>query len=326
MRSALRTVAASRVPRGVLAAATGAVLTLVLAGACDRTRSGDTYLVALEAPFWRAVSEAYPDLEADLRATVLADGRQVSLAHLGSEQPLDSLRERLARARPAGVVLTPLLSLQADEVAAAYPDLRVVVLTWAGAAAAGAAPAAVGENVTSVSFARGEALTRAGRLLAAHMAGQPEGRIGILASGGSVERANVAALRRGITSEGAGARLTERRISATADSGSLKRSLDALRRSEVRVVYLDVGPLTGEALDALRNDGTFAMVRNWGYRAGYEETVLLSVDDPPLAALRAGIEAAPGSTVEVASEVVWGPGAPLPEGSADLYDSVRTDP
>ena len=300
------------------------MLILALAGACARSRARDTYLVALEAPFWRAVTEAYPELEADMRASVLADGRRLSLAHLDSGQPLDALYARLARARHAGVVLTPLLSLQADEVAAAHPDLRIVVLTWTGEAAAGTD--AAGPNVTSVSFSRNEALARAGRLLAAYVAEHPEGRIGILATGGRVERAHVAAFRGGVTSAGAAARLTERRLDQSADSGSLKRSLDALRRSAARVVFLEVGPLTGEALAALAGDGTFAMVRNWGYRSGFEETVLLSVNDPPLAALHAGIDAAPGGTVEVAAEVVWGTGAPLPDNSTGLYDAIRTVP
>ena len=303
------------------------MLLAILAGACARTRAEDSYLVAVEAPFWRAVTEAYPDLETAMRAAVLADGRRLSIAHLGAEQPLDALHARLARARPAGVVLTPLLSLQADELAAAHPDLRIVVLTWTGEAAAGAtAPAAGGDNVTSVSFSRNAALSRAGRLLAAYIAEQPEGRIGILATGGRVERAHVAAFRAGVTTGGGAARLTERRLDRSADSGSLQRSLDALQRSEVRVVFLEVGPLTGAALEALARDGTFAMVRNWGYRSGFEETVLLSVNDHPMSALRAGIDAAPGSAVEVASEVVWGTGAPLPDASTGLYDAVRTVP
>ena len=312
--------------RRVVRAVAGALLILAVAGGCARSRASDAYLVALEAPFWRAVSEAYPDLETDLSASVFADGRRLSLAHIDSEQPLDALHARLARARPAGVVLTPLLSLQADEVAAAHPDLPIVVLTWSGEAAAGSSAPAGGPNVTSVSFTRNDALTRAGELLAAYIAQQPEGRIGILAVGGRVERAHVAAFRRGVTSAGAAARLTERRIDRSADSGSLRRSLDALQRSEVLVVFLEVGPLTGAALEALARDGTFAMVRNWGYRAGFEETVLVSVDDPPLEALRAGIAAAPGSTLAVASEVVWGIGAPLPDGSNGLYDAVRSVP
>lgn len=312
--------------RRVVRAAVGTVLILIVAGGCARSRTNNTYLVALEAPFWRAVSEAYPELETDMRASVFADGRRLSIAHIDSEQPLEALHARLARARPAGVVLTPLLSLQADEVATAHPDLPIVVLTWSGEAAAGSTAPARAPNVTSVSFSRNDALTRAGELLAAYIAGQPDGRIGILATGGRVERDHVAAFRRGVASAGAAARLTERRIERSADSGSLKRSLDALQRSEVRVVFLEVGELTGAALEALSRDGTFAIVRNWGYRTGFEETVLVSVDDPPLAALRAGIAAAPGSTVEVASEVVWGTGALLPGGSNGLYDAVRSVP
>ena len=308
-------------PRSPLVAI--AVLIVVLVGGCTRSRTDDAYLVALEEPFWRAVSEAYPELEADMRASVLEGGQRLSIAHLGAEQPLEALQARLAKARPAGVVLTPLLSLQADEVAAAHPDLPIVVLTWSGAAAAGAAEPEAGPNVTSVSFARTEALNRAGRLLAAYIADQPEGRIGVLATGGSVARAHVAAFRGGVTNAGAGARLTERRLDRSADNAALQRSLDALQRSAVRVVFLEVGALTGAALEALARDGTFAMVRNWGYRPGFEQTVLMTVDDPPLQAMRAGIAAAPGSAVEVASEVVWGAGAPLPDGASGLYDAVR---
>jgi hypothetical protein len=317
-----------RCRRAGSAAATiiGVALILTAAGACDRARNEDTYLVAVEAPFWRAVTEAFPELESDMGASVLADGRHLSTTQLSPEQPLEALHARLARARPAGVVLTPLLSLQADEVAAAYPDLPIVVLTWTGgtaAASADDAAPAIGPNVTTVSFARKEALDRAGRLLAAYLAELPEAKIGILATGGRVERAHVTAFRSGLTSGGVGARVTERRIDQSADSAALKRSLTVMQRAEVRVVFLEVGPLTGEALEVLASEGMFAMVRNWGNRPGFEETVLLSVDDPPLAALRAGIEAAPGSSVTVASEVVWGTGAPLPDGSDNLYDAIR---
>ena len=283
---------------------------------CAAVRSQDTYLVAVEPAFWRAVTDAYPDLEEAMRATVLDDGRRLRVAHVPTEQPLEALQELLANDRYAGVVLPPLLSLQAGELAASHPQMRFVALTWSEDAAT------VAENVTSVSFRRSAAFERCGRLLAAYLEDYPDAKVGVIATNGPVENANRAAFRSGLAARGASNRLLERTL-RPGDRAALQRSLNALRRDEVRVVYLEAGSLTGTALESLASDGYFAIVRNWGTRAGFAEAVLISVDDHPLTAMLAGIDAAPGVAVSVPAEVVWGSAAPLPTGSAELYDRVR---
>ena len=293
-----------------------AVVLLTVAG-CGSGRPQDAYLLAVEPSFWYAATDAYPDLEEMVRDTVLGDGRRLRVALVDSEQPLEVLRELLADGRYAGVVLPPLLSLQAAELAAAHPQMRFVALTWTEDAATMAG------NVTSVSFERTAAFERSGRLLAAYLDRHPDARVGVLATSGPIESANRVAFRDGLAAAGASNRLIERTLNRPEDSSDLKRSLDALQRADVQVVYLEVGALTGAALESLAADSRLAIVRNWGTRAGFAETVLVSVNDHPLTAIVAGIDAAPGAGVSVPAEVVWGSAAPPPAGSAELYDRVR---
>ena len=81
----------------------------MLAGGCGRTRPEHTFLVAVEPPFWHAVTAAYPTLESELRGVVLADGRRLQVLELTADEPRAELEAELAAARYAGVVLTPLL-------------------------------------------------------------------------------------------------------------------------------------------------------------------------------------------------------------------------
>ena len=296
---------------------------LAAVSGCSRPGPEHTYLVAVEAPFWRAVTVAYPSLERDLHGTVLADGRRLQVFLAGAEQPLAELEEQLAGARYAGVVLTPLLSFEAEALAAAHPGVRFVLLTWTGATGQSRPPPA---NVTEVAFERTGAHQRAGRLVAAYLADHPATQVAIVAATGSGEAARAAAFRSGLGAGGAHERVIEQPFDAPRDSASLRSSLEAARGAGAGVVYLEVGALTGEALRTLAAAGLLAVVGNWGNRPGFEATVLLSVDDPPLAALVAGIEAPASTRTAVAAQVVWGLAAPVPNTAAGLYDGVRAAP
>ena len=292
----------------------------MLAGGCSRTRPEHTYLVAVEAPFWHAVTAAYPTLESELHGTVLADGRRLQVLQLAAEEPRAELEAELAAARYAGVVLTPLLSSAAEALAAAHPEVRFVQLAWTGAdRAPRAQPPA---NVTAVAFDRHGALQRAGRLVAAYLAGQPATRLAVVAAAGS-EAAAVAAFRAGLAAGGAQDRVSEHLFVAEQGSAGLRNSLEAAAGAGAGVVFLQAGELTGEALRTLADGGRLAVVSNWGNRRGYEATVLASVDDPGLPAIIAGIEAPPGARTVVPARVTWGLAAPLPNAAAGLYDGVR---
>ena len=296
---------------------------LAAVSGCHRPGPEHLYLVAVEPPFWHAVTAAYPSLEPELLGTVLADGRRLQVLLLDAEQPLAELREQLDGARYAGVVLTPLLSFEAEELAAAHPGTRFVLLTWAGATGVSAAPPA---NVTEVSFERSAAHDRAGRLVAAYLADHPSTQVAVVAATGSGDAARVAAFRAGLAAGGAGGRVIEQPFHPPHDSAALRGSLEAVSRADAEVVYLQVGALTAEALPTLADAGRLVIVSNWGNRSGFEATVLLSVDDPPLPALVAGIEAPGGTRPAVQAQVVWGLAAPLPNAAEGLYDRVRAAP
>ena len=292
----------------------------MLAGGCSRTRPEHTYLVAVEPPFWHAVTAAYPTLESELRGMVLADGRRLQVLQLSTEQPRAELEAELAGARYAGVVLTPLLSAEAEALAAAHPAIRFVQLAWTGADQASRPQPP--SNVTAVAFDRRAALHRAGRLVAAYLADQPATRLAVVAATGSGAAA-AAAFRAGLAAGGAQDRVSEHPFAAERGSAGLRSSLEAAAGAGAGVVFLQAGELAGEALRTLADGGRLAVVSNWGNRRGYEATVLVSVDDPGLPAIVAGIEASPGARTVVPARVTWGLAAPLPNGAAGLYDGVR---
>ncbi len=292
----------------------------MLAAGCGRTRPEHTYLVAVEPPFWHAVTAAYPTLESELRGTILADGRRLQVLELTADEPRAELEAQLAAARYAGVVLTPLLSSEAGVLAAAHPGIRFVQLAWTGASDASLPQPPA--NVTEVAFDRSAALERAGRLVAAYLADQPAIRLAVVAATGSGAAA-VAAFRAGLAAGGAEDRVSEHPFAVERGSAGLRNSLEAAASAGAGVVFLQAGELTGEALRTLAVGDRLAVVSNWGNRRGYEATVLVSVDDPGLPAIVAGIEAPAGARTVVPARVVWGLAAPLPNAAAGLYDGVR---
>ena len=293
---------------------------LVLAGGCSRPRPEHTYLVAVEPPFWHAVTAAYPTLESELRGMVLADGRRLQVLELTAEEPRAELEAELAAARYAGVVLTPLLSSEAEALAAAHAETRFVQLAWT--VADRTARPQPPSNVTAVAFDRSAALERAGRLVAAYLADQPAMRLAVVSATGSGAAA-VTAFRVGLAAGGVQDRVSEHPFAVERGSAGLRNSLEAAADAGAGVVFLHAGELTGEALRTLADGARLAVVSNWGNRRGYEATVLVSVDDPGLAAIVAGIEGLPGARIAVPARVVWGLAAPLPHAAAGLYDGVR---
>ena len=339
------------VPGAVLGAVLGALLGALLLAGCSAGSGGDTYLLAFEPPFWHAVSVAYPQVEQELRATLEQADRRARLLVLDdpdqAQNPVAALNRHLSRGRYRGVVLTPLLAAAAAELAAAHPELRFVLLTWEGEARTGegealtpqgqgaaaghrrgaALPAIVPPNVTEVRFARAAAYTRAGRLARAHIAAQPHAKAGVVYTPGADALARLDAFRTGFAAAGASRQLLERPLQAASDAAQLRRILARLAGEGVTVVYLEVGGLARDGLETVAREGMAAIVGNWGERPGFEDTLLISVDDDPALALAAGIAAGAGRRVSVPSRVVWGLAAdPPPAAGADWYDAVRQLP
>ena len=298
---------------------------LAAAGGCRGPRAEHTWLVAAEPSFWHAVTAADPSLAGRLRGTVAEDGSRLQVLLLAAEAPREELAERLAGARYAGVVLTALLAAEGEELAAAHPEVRFVLLPWS-APGDGARPPPPA-NVTEVAFERRAAFEHAGRLAAAYLAELPVTvPVAVVAARGARETASVAAFRAGVEAGGAGAGFVERRFNPARGRAALDRNLEAAARAGAAVVYLEVGEFIDAALRALIRGGRLAVVSNWGRRGGFEKNVLLSVDDPALAAIVAGIEAPAGTRVTVPSQVVWGLAATLPAAAEGLYDAIRAAP
>ena len=81
--------------------------------------------------------------------------------------------------------------------------------------------------------------------------------------------------------------------------------------------------MTPDALKLLKHHEIYAVVTNWGNRIGFEDTILISIDDDPLIAISKGIKATGGERIIISSKVVWRLAMEPPLNSLQLIDEVR---
>lgn len=339
--------------KGQRACAAAAALTVaaftVAAGALTGCARAATDLVFLETPLWAALDGG--SLADRLAPVGRQVGRRFEVRRARSDRvPMRELEELLDERPYRGVVVGPLLALEVDRIAPAFPGVEFVAFRLedaggeaAAGAAGGAAAPALPPNVTELRFARGDGHRRAGRLLAAI---EPDGAIGIISVRGSDESV-IAAFREGYADGGGSASIDHRRLRSTRDPGEIRRLLADLGGRGITTVLLRAGRLTAEGLQFMRSQGMRAIVANWGLAGGPEprplaDVVLCSIDDDLTGALlalfRARDQAAAGGgtagdtgeqargaatddgPVEYPSELRWGGAAPLPDGVAGYVD------
>lgn len=324
--------------RGHRARAAAAALTVAAAALTGCARAA-TDLVFLETPLWAALDGG--SLADRLAPVGRQVGRRFEVLRARSDRvPVRELEELLDQRPYRGVVVGPLLALEVDRIAPAFPGVEFVAF-WledagveaAAGAAGGAVSPALPANVTELRFARGDGHRRAGRLLAVI---EPDGAIGIISIRG-LDQSAIAAFREGYADGGGRASIDHRRLRSTRDRGEIRRLLEDLGGRGITTVLLRAGRLTADGLQVMRGQGMRAIVANWGLAGGVErrplaDVVLCSIDDDLAGALLALFRArdegpADGGTAGDAGEQArgatilrWGGAAPLPDGVAGYVD------
>lgn len=319
--------------RGHRACAAAAALTAATAALTGCARAA-TDLVFLEPPLWAALDGG--SLADRLAPVGRQTGRRFEVRRARSDRaPVRELEELLDERPYRGVVVGPLLALEVDRIAPAFPGVEFVAFRLEDAGVAGGAVSpAPPANVTELRFARGDGHRRAGRLLAVI---EPDGAIGIVSVRGRDESA-IAEFREGYADGGGRASIDHRRLLSTRDRGELRRLLEDLGGKGITTVLLRAGRLTADGLQVMRGEGMRAIVANWGLAGGQErrplaDVVLCSIDDDLAGALlalfRARAEGAAtdggtagdtGEPAQGATALRWGGAAPLPDGVAGYVD------
>jgi hypothetical protein len=282
----------------------------VLLAGCDSTRA----LAFFEEAYWASLAESGDVLEERLRAAAETRGFGLEVVVSSSADPRAELQGLLATWTGQVVVLTPLLSLEAGAIAASSPELRFISIDGVPT-----------DRASTVRFEVGPAMVRAGRAVARYLDQVGDARVAtIVRAEGSLEARDSFAL--GFAAEAGQSRILARQLQATADRVRLRRLIEGLVRDGVRVFFLDVGSLASVGLAAVQDQEAMIVARNWGSRAGFDDLILLSVDDDLAAALGSGLAAPSGTAVTVPARVVWGSAAALPADVRPLLDLVPALP
>ena len=243
-----------------------------------------------------------------------------------AKDPMAAVEHLLAELRPGWVYLSPLLPLDAHVLASRFPAARIVQ------EAGGPGPE---PNLVRLDFQRDEAFRRAGRAVARLLTqealrpvlGSGEGTAPavkaavVLAQPPQVARQRAEAFRAGFLSAADAALLLERDLDTLSDTAKARKVLESLRERGARVFLLQTYGLTGFCLEYLRSQGGLAVLEEPLGGTGYEEQVLLSLQEDLAGALRL-LSGADGQTrIEGPVRLAWGkPVHALPPEARALLD------
>ena len=227
------------------------------------------------------------------------------------KQASPAVEHLLAERRSGWVYLSPLLPLDAHELASRFPGVRIVQES------SGPGPE---PNLVRLEFQQEEAFRRAGRavarlltdealqpaLPAAQEAAPAAKAAVVLAQPLPEARRRADAFRAGFLSLADRALLLERDLYTQADTAKARRVLESLREQGAGVFLLLTYGLSGFCLEYLRSQGGLAVLGEAPGVGGYDEQVLLSLQEDLPAALRL-LSAASGQTrIEGPVRLVWG--------------------
>jgi hypothetical protein len=243
-----------------------------------------------------------------------------------AKEPMPAVEHLLAELRPGWAYLSPLLPLDAHVLASRFPEVRIVQ--------EGSGPGPE-PNLVRLEFQREEAFRRAGRAVARLLT--QEALRPVLGSGEraapavkaavvlgqplQAARQRAEAFRAGFLSAADAALLLQRDLDTLSDTAKARKVLESLREQGVRVFLLQTYGLTGFCLEYLRTQGGLAVLEEPVSGSGYEEQVLLSLQEDLPAALRL-LGGADGQTrLEGPVRLAWGkPVRELPPEARALLD------
>ena len=274
---------------------------------CSEVNSGKSSLFAVEPAFLGAISNQYPNFEKDIRKMKLTNNGRIEQIILEKNDPEVDLQRKIINSNYESVVISPLLSLQAETITNQRPDIKFILLTWATneLIIEKEDHSELSENIVEVMFTKTDAIERTGEIVAKYLSTNQGSYAAMLHDGDENTFNYVKSFREGFSKEKSTIFLLEKQLRQANDRIRMKRIIETLEAEKVIVVFIDVGSLTPDALKLLKHHEIYAVVTNWGNRIGFEDTILISIDDDPLIAISKGIKATGGERVIISSKVVY---------------------
>ena len=232
-------------------------------------------LVCAEQPYWTSLGDDLR-VRASLALASLPKGYIPRVLVVGAPA---GLSKTVAGGRFGTVVVGPLISLEAFELARAFPRTRFLLV---GVSPGAEAP----PNAAVLVFTRADAFRAAGYaagqsvLGEAGGAGAPGARIGVLAAAGTDAAARDRdAFAGGVSDALGGALPVAREIDAPIDRAKAKAAVEQMRKDGVEIVLLRLGAADPWCLEAMKEAGGCAVVSDWASSRAYPAQVFLSVED-----------------------------------------------
>jgi hypothetical protein len=277
-------------------------------------------LVFLSEPFGISRGEGSA-LERELSRSVSAHGFQLRLVVSPvSESVKDRLDAELSQPWIKAAVIDPLFSLEAESLAAGYPDVSFVLLGESNSRE-------LSINVRRLIFDRRVSFQTAGYASVVLLRTQdPNGadydaqeggsRIAILlphsrAMGDSA----VSAFIKGCLEAG-GSSPTVMELNEPLDKSAVAKGVEDLRKQGIQIILPRLGELNGACLAALKASGGIAVTEDWEGTGAYADQVFLSVEEDIIGGIAACLAPSedPRSTVIGPVRVVCGRARPVPQG------------
>ena len=178
-------------------------------------------------------------------------------------------------------------------------------------------------NVTQISFERKQAFYQAGLIVGRLIIKENElEKVGVLSSVlNETTRQEIAEFQKGFETSADPSHIVYKEIGNLTDRVKTRRMLEKMKEDGVVITLFKTYTLTGFCLDFLQKEGGVAVIEDWWGSGGYDDVVLLSIQEDFLGGVRNylnysvnrdNISSSEAITVKGPVKLVWGKAFCLP--------------
>ena len=288
------------------------LLPLVLAlAACSPP---ETFLFFLEPYTWEIINSRGIDRRELDQLLVKHDHRLLLVTAQPEIEAGDTLKNIILNKHPHKVFISSLFPFNVEEIISQFPETLFILPESLVSQDA--------LNLIKISFKREEAFNKAGELcgrliqsplfsdfLKAQSKIKPPLKVGILVSvlNDSVKE-EIAAFQNGFQATAEASYLVTKEIGNLTDKVKARKLLEKMKEEGVVITLLKAYTLNPFCLEFLEKEGGLAIVEDWQGSAGYEEVVLISIEEDLPAALENSLEysLSRDKVVDAPVQLVWG--------------------
>jgi basic membrane lipoprotein Med (substrate-binding protein (PBP1-ABC) superfamily) len=217
----------------------------------------------------------------------------------GIMEPVDDvLSRRLSRTRAAAVVVGPLFSIEAAQLAGKFPQVRFILM-------GGPSSSETNGNVLRLLFDRREAFQTMGYASALSLkeetvgaGSSPSGQAPAGGAGVLLPRSRIAAdeevdaFSRGFKQAAGASRLIVQDLNEPIDGETVRKAVRDMRAQGVEIFLPVLGESNEACLEAVRNSGGCVVTADWEGTGAFANQVFLSVEEDVAAGIDASLAAA----------------------------------